>query len=413
MFAKTTASKIGQRLAVYVILSIAVLGASQAKAQEVRFANMKEGMAALAKNIQTQLAGQGENTVAIKTFEGPSGASSSSRIAQALTEQLSGLTPKVDTTTSAGKWSVAGNFFVDQNTTSGKAEIFIESTLKNPQGKPHSKLVTPIITNDTDTLTMFGVTGTLPTTVTPEQKAEGKTLPEVRADAIVQSIDKPKVVVETAPPGPGAPAGVASPTLVKAAPESPFAMEILIAGKPIVGAVVDNSAFVDIPRDAIYAVRLINNSDIDVGVTLAIDGINTLEFSEVPSFKQIGKWVIGKKSSGVITGWFFKPGDTKSFQVMELAKTPAAAKAAASKDIGTITAVFCGAFEGPLPPSENVIKGDATGFGPQVVQNFKPVTRNFGLDRAAISIRYTKPDDLPPTETPPVAPPAAPPKLAN
>jgi hypothetical protein len=410
MFATTTASKIGQSLAAFTMLFLA-LAAGQAQAQDgQRFSSMKEGMKALAENIQTQLAGQGQNTLAIKSFEGPAGASSSSRIAQALTEQLSALSPKVDTTTAPGNWSVAGNFFVDQNKDSGKAEIFIESTLKTPQGKPHSKLVTPIITNDTETLTMFGVTGTLPTSTTPEQKAAGKDLAEVRAEALVQSIDKPKVVVEPAA-APGAP-----PTVVKAAPESPFAMEILIAGKPVVGAVVDNSAFVDIPKDAIYAVRLINNSDLDVGVTLAIDGINTLEFSEVPSFKQIGKWVIGRKSSGVVTGWFFKPGDTKSFQVMELARTPAAAQAAGSKDIGTITAVFCGAFEGQLPIEESRTKGGlATGLGPQVAQNFKPVERKFGLDRAAISIRYTKPDDLPPPEVPttPTAPPAAPPKLAN
>jgi hypothetical protein len=426
MFAKTTADKLGLRLATLAMFSLAALCGGRVNAQdaaEQRFSTMKAGMKALADNIQRQLSTQGLNTVAVKGFEGPAGASASSGIAKALSDQLAALTPKVDTATGPGNWSVAGNFFVDQNKTSGKAEIFIESTLKTPQGRPHAKLLTPIITSDSETLTMFGVTATLPTQVTPEQAAAGKDLAEVRSEAVVQAIDKPQVTVEApaaaAPAAPGAPPAV--PSVVKPTPQSPFAMEVLIGGKPIAGAVEDGAAFVAIPRDAIYEIRLINNSDDDVGVTLTIDGINTLAFSQTPGFKELGKWVIGRRSSGLIRGWHIQGPISKSFKVMDYGES-AAAKFAATKDIGTITAVFCGAFVGPLPPNEQaLLKGakgqDATGFGPDVEQKFAPVVRSYGADRAAISIRYSKPDlsDLPPAEAPPAASPpaAAPPALAN
>lgn len=483
MFAKTTANRPGLPTAALLIFSLALMRGepAQAQATEQRFSTMKDGMSALANEIQRQLIAQGQNTLAIKTFEGPAGTSSSSRIAQALTEQLKGLSPTVGTTTAPGNWSVAGNFFVDQNQVSGRAEIFIESTLKNPQGRPHAKLLTPIITDDKETLTMFGVTATLPTAVTPQQAAAGKDLAEVRADAVVQAIDKPQVAVQApaagavlasaaavaapptaiappatgtppagatppttgappagvtppagaAPPAAGTPAGAppagspppgsppavaggpglpAIPSLVKAAPQSPFAMEVLIGGKPIAGAVQDGAAFVGIPKDAIYEIRLYNNSDQDVGVTLTIDGINTLVFSRTPGFKEVGKWVIGRRSTGLIRGWHIEGPVSKSFKVMDYGES-AAAQFAATKDIGTITAVFCGAFNGPLPLEEATAlagaKGQlATGFGPDVEQKHVPVQRTYGLDRAAISIRYAKPDesDLPPAEA---APPAA------
>ena len=56
---------------------------------------------------------------------------------------------------------------------------------------------------------------------------------------------------------------------------------------------------------------------------------------------------------------------------------------------------------GDPPPSEPPSKGDfATGLGPAVEQKLAPVPRKFGVARASISVRYTKPDttDLPPTE---------------
>lgn len=372
---------------------------------------MKTAMEALAKDISKQMTQRGVNTIAVREFSGPAGSSASSRIAQALTEQLSALNPKVETTTAAGSWSVKGEFSVDKNEANGNAEIFIESTLKDPRGKTSSTLITPIITNESETLTMFGVTTTLPTTVPPGAKntdGSPKTVAEARTDATLAAIDAPKVTlaksIESA----------LTPTLVKAAPASPYAVEILINGQPIAPAVDGGAAFVNIPKGAEYEIRLVNNSGKPAAVNLTIDGISSLVFSN--QFKGVGKWVTLPGAPNIIKGWLFDGRPSRRFKVLDYGES-VAATFAATKDIGTITAVFCEAFEpGKLPPEQKKLLAtrgqDATGLGAEVDFRVKPVSFEFGADVAAISIRYAKPDvtDLPPSEgTPPGAPPATPP----
>jgi hypothetical protein len=397
---------------------------------------MKTAMTALAQDISKQMTQRGVGSIAVREFSGPAGASTSSRIAQALTEQLNALTPKVDTTTAAGSWSVKGEFSVDKNANTGNAEIFIESTLKDPRGRSASTLITPIITNESETLTMFGVTATLPTTVpagTTNADGSPKTVQEARTDATLAAIDAPKVTlaksIESA----------LALTLVKAAPASPYAVEILINGQPIAPAVDGGAAFVTIPKGAEYEIRLINNSGKPAGVNLTIDGISSLVFS--PRFKAVGRWAVLPGAPNIIKGWLFDDRPSRRFKVMDYGES-VAAQFAATKDIGTITAVFCEAFEpGKLPPEQQKLLATrdqlATGLGAEVNIGVKPVSFQFGADLAAISIRYAKPDvtDLPPPEgappatpplpappkappaappaAPPVAPPAAPPKLAN
>jgi hypothetical protein len=403
MFAKTLASQLRLRLPLALLFGACLLS-TPVRAE--RFSNMKDAMNALAQDISKNMASRGVDAIAVKTFEGPAGASASSRIAQALTEQHNALDPKVDTTTAAGAWSVSGAFSVDKNENTGMAEIFIESTLKNPRGRTEASLITPIITNESETLTMFGVTGTLPTEAPAGAKnADGSTqtateaIVAARAEATLAAIDSPQVTVDKA--------------VVKAAPSSPYAVELLINGQPITPAIEAGVAFVDIPLGAEYEIRLINNSDLPAGVTLAIDGINSLVFSE--QFKGLGKWVVLPGKPGVIKGWFFDNAPARRFKVMDYGES-VAARFAATKDIGTITAVFCGAFPpGKLPENERKViasRGQAaTGLGSPVDQRVSLVNFEYGLDRAAVSIRYAKPDlsDLPPGEPNN----AAPPKLAN
>jgi hypothetical protein len=388
MFATTIANARSLRQALAWACCLSLLSGGTAQAAD-QFSNMKEAMAALAKDIKKQMASKAAESIAIKTFDGPAGASGSSGIAKALEEQLKAL--DVKTGGSQGAWSVGGDFLVDKNEATGMLDVTIESELKDHRGKRAGTLITPIITNDSDTLTLFGVTATLPTSV-PEgaKNTDGspKTLPEARADATLAAIDNPKVTVEKA--------------LVKAAPASPYAVEILINGQPIAPAIDGGVAFVDIPKGAQYEIRLINNSDLPAGVMLTIDGINSLVFSK--TFAPVGKWVILPGKPGVISGWLADPpAKTAGFKVMDYGES-VAAQSAATKDIGTITAVFCAAFEpGKLPEAER--KGTrgqlATGLGAPVEQRVTPVSFEFGLDRAAVSIRYAKPDlsDLPPTET--------------
>jgi hypothetical protein len=204
---------------------------------------------------------------------------------------------------------------------------------------------------------------------------------------VVAAIDKPQVVVN----GP----------IVKTTADSPFAIEILVAGQPMRAVDEGGLAFVNVAKDQIYAIRLINKSPEEVGVILTIDGINSLAFSQNPAFKAVGKWVIAPNGTGTITGWHIQGAEAKSFKVMDYGQS-AAAQFASTKDIGTITAVFCACFTGDPPPGTPPgAKGDlATGLGPSVEQRLTAVPRKFGAPKASISVRYTKPDvtDLPPPE---------------
>jgi hypothetical protein len=272
------------------------------------------------------------------------------------------------------------------NSASGKLEVFIESTLKNQRGREQARLLTPIITDEQETLTLFGVSADLPTQVTPQQAAENKTVETVRAETVVAAIDQPQIFINEG--------------IVKATAESPYAIEVLIAGQPTPAESREGTAFVQIQKEQIYAVRLINNSDEDVGVTLAIDGVNTLEFSQNPAYRQLGKWVVGARSTGIVTGWHILGNQSHSFQVMDYANS-AAAKVSSTRDIGTITAVFCAAFTGDPPPDEPAKGkgGVATGFGPPTEQRLADVVRKFGVVRGSVSVRYDKPQtELPPGE---------------
>ena len=42
-------------------------------------------------------------------------------------------------TSAAGSWSVAGEYFAEMNSGSGKLEVFIESTLKNQRGREQAR----------------------------------------------------------------------------------------------------------------------------------------------------------------------------------------------------------------------------------------------------------------------------------
>jgi hypothetical protein len=361
-------------------------------ADEQRFENMKQAMKALAVDIGKTLRSEGLDSIAVKSFEGPAGTSASSRIAQALTDQLKENT-RLNVTSAGGAWSVTGEYFAEMNKLSGKLEVFIESTLKNQRGRTQATLITPIITDEQETLTMFGVSADLPTKLTPEQTAAQKTIETVRAETVAAAIDNPQTAIAGA--------------RVQADAASPYGLEILVGGQPMFAENREGVAFMPLSMDQVYAVRLINNSDEDVGVTLTIDGINTLEFSKNPGYRELGMWVVGRRSVGVITGWHIVDNQAHSFKVMDYANS-VAARLSSTKDIGTITAVFRAAFTGDPPadePPSTSRGGHGTGFGPPTEQRLKNVVRKFGAVRGAVTVRYDKPDvtELPPAEIPVVA----------
>ena len=161
-------------------------------------------------------------------------------------------------------------------------------------------------------------------------------------------------------------------------------------------------AFVEIPFDRLYAVKLINQSELDAGVTLSIDGINIFAFSKREEWKLLEKVVIpkpGPNSSGVglVLGWHNERDKSFHFQTTKIGNG-AAALLGQSGNVGVITATFCDAFPDlrAVPLAQRALQGGdrgevATGLGPVVNQQYAAVRRVFGVPHATISLRYTLP----------------------
>jgi hypothetical protein len=358
------------------------IGAAQpslGESNEAHFAKMADGMQALAQHIRRALADEGMNRVTIGRFEPDSDTAQSTfgpRIVTALKERLEASQIEV---TSTGGWSVSGKFHGELDRTSEKFEIFISSKLKDQRGRTQSELITPIITDEREALAMLGSTVSLPTDTAAAPSAQSKSLNLLRAETIAASLQQARPFLE----GP----------VVKTAAASPLAMQILVNGQSLPLTQAGGGPFVELGKDQRYAIRLINDSAGDVGVTLSIDGINTLAFSKNRSYRELGMWIIPAHSSGVVRGWHIEGDVASSFVVTDLFNAPAA-QLGATANVGTITASFCAAFEGSdLPPGEPVPTSKdqlATGKGPPINQPLKELQRHFGVVRETISVRYAR-----------------------
>ena len=198
-------------------------------------------------------------------------------------------------------------------------------------------------------------------------------------------------------------------TRIKAG-DSPYAIEILVkeGDKFVPRAAVekDGLAFVELKKDEVYRVRVINDSDYEAAVALSIDGLNMFQFSELRDPKDKDKplydrMLISKKGSYDIPGWHRNNGKNGSdeFLVTKYADSEAARLYANSANIGTITVTFAAAWpkDGTPPPDEpkNPSKFSrsadlGTKRGAQTGEGYTEQVREFGVIRAAVSVRYSK-----------------------
>lgn len=224
---------------------------------------------------------------------------------------------------------------------------------------------------------IFGAT----TTITPTDDTSK------RSSQLMAAIDNPTVTVEN--------------TRISATKGDPYHIEVLVLKNgqyvPRTPTTVDGQAFVNIERDEIYAIKLINDSASEASVALTVDGISMFTFSENKDYTQV---IISAKGSGLIKGWHRSNAVSDAFQVMEYSKSAVAQKLPTSTSIGVVTAAFSVCFPDDVPPPEDEppstkVKGqsrsaNATGRGPELKDKFNEVRRNFGVVRTTISVRYTK-----------------------
>lgn len=184
---------------------------------------------------------------------------------------------------------------------------------------------------------------------------------------------------------------------------SPFRIEIL--ARPANGSeylpvtIQDKSglAFAPLQEGELYAVRIYNDADFDVGVELLIDGLNTLEFSEQPGFKETGKWVIRAHSSGTIKGYHVNNETVDAFQIAARPTGPVQDRLANPDRIGTVLAAFHVAWpEDQTPPLVARILGQSRNLltirGPRIEAPSDTVERVFCKTAVAfVGVRYLNP----------------------
>jgi hypothetical protein len=193
-------------------------------------------------------------------------------------------------------------------------------------------------------------------------------------------------------------------SLVRARADSPYALEILVKGADgkytrRAAREEDGLAFVPLRRGEAYSVRLTNGSDYDAAAVLTIDGLSMFAFSERKG--NAPQLIIGPRRSATVLGWHRTDEVSDEFLITSYAKGAAAELSASAADVGMITATFAAAWqnkrpddEPPPPPQAEAAPAtdaaDATGRGKQVSSKYARVSREVGVLRAAVSVRYTK-----------------------
>jgi hypothetical protein len=372
------------------VLALSLIGRPAAASEELR-----KDLRELAAEIKKVLDGEGADSIALGQFTGPANfpTSAGPDISQVLTEELKKVGVEVKV---RAKFGVKGSYSAAEQPASnpddariGKKVLAIKlsaslvDSFDNPVGNLN---FTRVIRGEATFLELIPVPVTLPPQGTEIER--DKDLRKAYTD--------PKTDVQG--------------SVIRSDPNKPYAIEILVNGAAREAKGKDGLAFVPIKRGEAYAVRLINDSDLEAAVQLRIDGLSMFSFSE---FRQPDKDAKGKdnprkgeplysvvilnpKSSAVIPGWHLNNEKSDKFLVTEFAKS-AAAVLKPSGGVGTISATFQAAWEqGKLPPMDEPGKkrgpgtGDATGRGPRIEKKYEEVQRELGIIRDVISVRYTR-----------------------
>lgn len=354
--------------------------------KEIHETEFSAAMKQMTDEVSKFLVAEGQESLVVGPFKGPPATSGGPGIVQGIKDNL----PKeIKTDPAAGALSLSGKYRLTKDNSSGKHCIVIEAAVTDSLGQSQLDIHKYILTDEHSVQTLMGGNGTLPIAAPP-----GQTLDEARDQALVDSIENPTVTLQ-----PNSPAGGPA-TVLRPSSDSPYGIEILVLGpqgyQPVPITTQNGFPFVDLPKDQVYAVRLINDSPQPAGAAVIIDGINSLAFSQTAGFKEVGKWVVAsKKPDSLVKGWHMFKNQSSSFTVTEYGASVAGQAGIVGPEVGTITVAFCAAFANvpPLdePKPDLVQRGDlATGAGPPVEQSATPVYMNFGVSRGLVSVHYSR-----------------------
>ena len=364
------------RLVPGVVLTVLLAGAGPARAQS----NLEVELAEAAKDLKLLLKERDEAALAVGAFTGPShlAASAGPGIAKVLTDELKKLDVKVER---RAKLEVKGDYTDVTDAESKQLAARLTFRVLDRSGKQVTQFERAVF-GDATLPTLFGLTADLP--------PAGDTA--ARRKKLEDAIDHPHAELKN--------------TRIAAGAGSPYAVEILVKRPdgtfaPRAPREDDGLAFVEIKRDEVYRVRVLNDSPYDAAITLTVDGLSVFAFSEVKDKAGNPKYhnFFIPRGASTIKGWYISNTQADEFLVTELPRSAVAEKGLRNSDsIGTITVTFAAAWprDATPPPDEPKApppfsrSGDATGRGQRIGDNLTETERHLGVVRAAVSVRYTK-----------------------
>jgi hypothetical protein len=363
--------------------SVALLGlcltVCLALAPSAPAATLQQEMAEAAEKVSKIVLGLGHDSLMMGTFSGPPQleASSGPGIAKLLADEL---TKKEITVKRRAELALKGEFRT-LKTDTGRLAAKIDGSLVDKNGNVLCTFSSEV-SGSQELVSLLGATVDLPANKPEKQREE----------QIAAAIDKPQAAVVN--------------TRISTSTSSPYGLELLVKSRggyePRTIDLDEGLAFVKINRDEVYGIRIINDSPMDAAVLITIDGVNIFAFSEHKDYKH---YIIAAGTRPIIKGWHRNNRISDEFLVGDFSKSAAASLLPNGGAIGTITATFAAAWpQDQQPPADELLLAtrgnNATIVGPPVSQEFNEVRRHTGRVRAAISVRYSKPDDLPPGEVP-------------
>lgn len=339
-------------------------------------------VAELAKDVKQFLEKRGEGSIAVGQFTGPANfpTSAGPGISQLLAEELqkAGVAAK-----KRAKLGIKGEYHATEASNADGRKLLAVALKARVEDETGT-----VLTDAEFNRTVPGEEAFVEVMGPPVVLPPGDTL-EARDKKLRESLVKPKTAIEGG--------------RVSAADDSRLAIEILVDGQPRSAREEDGLAFVKIDRGETYKVRLINDSEQEMAVTLAIDGLSMYAFSELrqnegprkgePRYRFV---FVKPHKSVTIDGWHKTNEESLSFLVTSYPES-AAASVNQTADLGTITATYRAAWAKDAPPPadepgrrKGSYGGDATGFGPPVESRFREVQRSVGVIRSSVSVRYSK-----------------------
>lgn len=388
------------RLAALVVTGLSLAGRADLAAAQNK---LDDELGSLAKQLASYLEARQLEEIAVGSFTGPAESTAGPRIKKTLSDKLEALKIAIK----RRGFSVSGDYSAMAE--GGRLMALVKANVKDQLGREVFQLRQRVISDEEEVAQVFGLTfdrssktedPPAPNSNAPNPPPGKSDAPPAKPDAKAQvevlgkSLAEPRVHLE------------GSKVLPRAG--SDFGIEVLVKGpsgeyEPRPCTMEDGMAFVELAHEEIYALRIYNNAPFDAAVAITIDGINMFAFSPVPEFRELGKMVIGRRDAPTIRGWYYDHERTREFKIASYGES-AASLLDSKEGLGTITAVFCAAWDPavePPPPGEFGLRrsGRLTGFGKDVQSRTETVFRQFGAVRASISIRYDK-EDLPPPAPP-------------